>query len=72
MQFGKETFERERKKTEKNLSELTDDLINYKLKYQLEVAEKDSKELKFTKKIKILNYQIKLYEEQIRAYNKAS
>lgn len=68
----KENWERERKQNEKLVNELTDELVSLKLRYQNEVAQKDANDLKNTKRIKILNFQIKLYEDQITKFNKSS
>ena len=70
MQQMKENWDREKKNNEKIINELMEELISLKIKYQTEVAEKDGNDLKHIKRIKILNYQIKLYEDQINKFNK--
>lgn len=64
------TVEKEREHAGKTVKEIEDMLIQTKLKYQLEVDDKDRAELQLMKKIKLLNYHIKLYEDQINAFNK--
>lgn len=56
----------------KENKEMEDLLIEVKMKFQIEIADKDHNELKIMKKIKLLNYQIGLYEKQISDFNKKS
>lgn len=65
----KETFDREKSHADKTIKEFEELFIQSKLKYQMEAAEKDQEELKLIKKMKLLNYQIKLYEDQINEFN---
>ena len=54
---------------EKLVSELTDELVELKVKLQQRTDRYDAEEIKYQKKIKLLEYQIKLYEEQIETFN---
>lgn len=66
----KEMFDKEKSHADKTIKEFEELFIHSKLTYQMEAAEKDQEELKTIKKMKLLNYQIKLYEDQINAFNK--
>ena len=64
-----QTSEAQRTQLEKALADLEAAFVQQKLKAQLEAAEKDEEQIRLRKQIKILNYQIKIYEEQITEYN---
>ena len=66
----KKTTDEERVHNDKAIKDLEHLLIQTKLKYQMECDEKDKIEVKLMKKIKMLNYHIQLYEDQIKSFNK--
>lgn len=68
----KETAKNEKEYAEKIARDIEEVFVQSKLKYQLESAEKDQEILNLIKKIKLLRYQINLYEDQINAFNKVS
>ncbi len=65
-----EACDRERILAEKNYSELVNDHINLSNKLQLEISGQEKNELLLIKKIKNLNYTIKLYKDQIEKFNR--
>ena len=66
----KAAFEKQKKGAEKNYNELVQDHLALSNKLQLEVSDKDNRELLLMKKIKNLNYTVTLYKEQIEKFNK--
>lgn len=66
----KQTSDAQRTQFEKTIRDLEEEFVVLKLSTQLESTEKDEEQLKLMKQIKMLNYQIRLYEDQIREYNK--
>lgn len=68
----KDAFEKEKKLSEKTFNDLVKDHLTMSNKLQLEVSDKDNRELLLLKKIKNLNYTVTLYKEQIEKFNKKS
>ncbi len=64
--------DKEKKLIEKNYADLVSDHIALGSKLQLEISDKDNRELALMKKIKNLNYTILLYKEQIEKFNRKS
>lgn len=65
-----ENMEEEKILLKKELGELEIDYAEVKCKFQLDITKKDTQQLKLMNKIKLLIYQVKLYEDQIDAFNK--
>lgn len=53
------------------LKDFEDLLVTHKLKNEAELIKKDEEELNYMRKIKLLKYQVKLYEEQIVRFNES-
>lgn len=64
--------EKEKRIADKNYSDLVQDHIALSSKLQVEISDKDNRELLLMKKIKNLNYTIQLYKEQIEKFNRKS
>ena len=71
-QAMKDAYEKEKKLSEKSLNQMVQDHLLLSNKLQLEVSDKDNRELLLMKKIKNLNYTVTLYKEQIEKFNKKS
>lgn len=69
LEMIKVTAEKEKMHAEKTIKDIEEMFVSSKLSYQMESAQKDQQELKLMRKIKLLNYQIKLYEDQINDFN---
>lgn len=65
----KEMADKERSYNEKSFKEMEERLIISMVQYQHELARKEEEALELYKTIKLLKYQIKLYEDQINVYN---
>lgn len=66
------TNENEKKHAKDTIKELEDAIIETKLKYQADADVRDVTELQLMKRVKLLNYHIKLYEDEINKFNKTS
>ena len=69
MAMLKERAEQEKLFYEKKAKEAENDYVKFKMKCQFELSERDMREVKMSKKIKLLTYHIRLYEEEIDDYN---
>lgn len=65
----KENSEREKQQSENISKELETLFVSHKLKNQAEIAKRYEDELNLMRKIKMLKYQIQLYENQIHVFN---
>lgn len=68
-QMMEETMRKERSHAVSIIKDLEDLLVAYKIKYQQESERRDEEELNLMKKIKMLKFQVNLYEEQINLHN---
>lgn len=62
-------FEKEKSLLEKNLNEIIEDFTDIKTKYASTEAEKDYLVMEYNRKVRNLEFQISLYEEQIIKFN---
>lgn len=65
----KNTAENEKAHAEKTIRDFEETFIHSKLAYQMEFAEKEQEILALIKKMKMMAYQIKLYEDQVNEFN---